>query len=47
MRMTPMLFTLRPSASAVTPHVRIAPTAIRRMLTAIPMRTLSPSARGF
>ena len=47
MRMTPMLFTLRPSASAVTPHVRTAPTAIRRMLTAIPMADVVSVRAGF
>ena len=36
-RITPTALTSRPSASAVTPQVRIAPTAINRMLTEIPM----------
>jgi hypothetical protein len=40
--MTPIAFTSSPSASAVTPHVRIAPTAIRRMLTEIPMSGFLP-----
>ena len=47
MRMTPIALTSRPSASAVTPQVRIAPTAIRRMLTEIPMRALSPRRHAF
>ena len=42
-RITPIAFTSRPSASAVTPQVRIAPTAINRMLTEIPMAGFSPS----
>ena len=42
-RMTPIALTSRPSASAVTPHVRIAPTAINKMLTEIPMRPILPA----
>ena len=41
-RITPIAFTSRPSASAVTPHVRIAPTATNRMLTEIPMGRVLP-----
>ena len=44
-RITPIAFTSRPSASAVTPQVRIAPTAINRMLTEIPMAVLPPRRR--
>ena len=46
-RMTPIAFTSRPSASAVTPHVSTAPTAIKRMLTAIPIAEVVSGSTGF
>jgi hypothetical protein len=36
----------RPSASVVTPQVRMAPTAINRMLTEIPMPPDLPEPAG-
>ena len=45
-RITPIALMSRPSASVVTPHVRIAPTAINRMLTEIPMAGFSPQPAG-
>ena len=46
MRITPIALTSRPSTSAVTPQVRIAPAAMSRMLTPIPMAPFSPLPRG-
>ncbi len=45
-RMTPMALMSRPSASVVTPQVRMAPTAINRMLTEIPMSPVLPGQAG-
>ena len=42
MRITPIASRLSPDGSSVTPHVRIAPAAIRIKLTGIPTEEVVP-----
>jgi hypothetical protein len=41
-RMTPIASRFRPEGSSVTPHVRMAPAAIKIRLTGIPIGLLVP-----
>ena len=44
-RMTPIASRLSPEGSSVTPHVRMAPAAIKIKLTGIPIGFLVPASR--